>query len=42
MSLLLLNLVYVKQADSERLGRGRAGRGGIVVVGGPVATGETE
>lgn len=35
MSLLLLNLVYVKQADSERLGRGRAGRGGIVVVGGP-------
>lgn len=39
MSLLLLNLVYVNQADSERLGRGRAGRGGrlggIVVVGGP-------
>lgn len=47
MSLLLLNLVYVNQADSERLGRGRAGRGGglggIVVVGVlGVATGETE
>lgn len=41
MSLLLLNLVYVNQADSERLGRGGVGRILVVVVFG-VATGEID